>query len=254
MRHQTSLARSLVIFSSLALGTIVPCLLLNCSDVHKNNTLAQSQTKSDDVLTILLPNGNWADVTQLNKFKRSEAIKVLRDAETNASGERALSIVFLLAALGDDYEGNRKRLVDALRGCGNSYQPEKPDCYFVADYLMELVRRGDTSLLPPIFDVSDKADGAFSESLGGFYSDTLKDKPTEFLTALNRYSKDQQRSLCRDAGWEDGSGMEQGRFRDVAAKLTHLAHQNSSLSAVAKRCLAGVSSAYNEASENNRRH
>src|SRR6476619_6486572 len=69
---------------------------------------------SDEIMRVLMPNGVTGDDTQLSKFNRDEAIKALKDAKRNSVGPRAVGIVFLLAALNEDYLTNRTRLVNEL--------------------------------------------------------------------------------------------------------------------------------------------
>jgi hypothetical protein len=210
------------------------------------NLQPQSHKLAGEILRVLMPNDAWGDVTQLDRFDRAEEIRVLKEAQVEAKNERALSIAFLLAALGNDYEANRKKLLDALQECANKPYPEEAECtYFVADYLMELCRRGDFSLFRPLFDVSEKADGAFAESLGGFYSDMLYKQRDQFLRTLSSYTKNQQRHLCSAAGVEDGSGMAEERFRNVRESLHDVS--DISLRPVARTCSLGLEIGYRRA-------
>jgi len=210
---------------------------------------AQSESESDRILRALLPNGVWGDASQLARFGRSKEIRVLTEARTHATGFRAIAMTFLLAALGKDYSANRRILIVAMKRCAHKPYPE--NCrYAIADYLMQLCRRGDSSLLHSIFSVSNKADGAFSQSLGGFYSDMLNDRTKQFLTALAWYSKQKQRALCWDAGAEDGSGMDETRFRRVDGLLNQIAMRRLSIAVVARTCLTGVREGYHQAIAN----
>lgn len=216
-------------------------------------TQSQTQTRSEEILGVLMPNGVWADASQLGRFDRSEEIRVLREAQVDAKDERAISVAFLLATLGQDYEANRDRLLDALSRCSDQPYPKEAQCSdFIADYLMELCRRGDASLFQPLFDVSGKADGAFSQSLGGFYSDMLWEKPEQFIKALESRPKKEQRELCYRAGVEDGGGMNEGRLRDTRESLSRMsALSNDSLALVARTCISGVEAGYQRAMEDN---
>ncbi|HEV8136589.1 MAG TPA: hypothetical protein VGP85_18055 [Pyrinomonadaceae bacterium] len=193
---------------------------------------------SDEIMRVLMPNGVTADDTQLSKFNRNEAINALKDAKRNALGPRAVGISFLLAALHEDYVTNRTRLVNELGECNQLAYPQKRECaYYISSYLMTLVRRGDTSLLPYLFSVADLADGAFSEELGSFYSDTLSEHPPEFLLTLGAYSNESQQYICWLATVEDGSGMSDERFLEVGQLLQKIAVQEKDPRArVAKDC------------------
>jgi hypothetical protein len=185
-----------------------------------------------------LPNdGTWADVSQLEKFERSEVIKTLQDAELNASSDRALSIAFLLAVLKEDYEVNRSKLLTALSEYRCREYPQKLNCAeCLSGYLIELAQRGDTSLYTPLFEVSDLADGALAESLGAFYSDALNQHTTEFVAALTRIPEQSQDLICDFASREDGGGMSDETFRAVKRSLNSLGRQDNPLAVVARRC------------------
>ena len=216
------------------------------------NAQPQSENRSEVILRVLMPTGTRGDSSQLDRFDRAEEIQVLREARVDAISYRAIGITFLLAALGEDYETNRRKLIDALKDCAHEPYPQGAECtYLIADYLMELCRRGDASLFELIFDVTNKADGAFAESLGGFYSDMLKDRPEQFLTALALFPKKQRRDLCSAAGSEDGSGMDDARFRRVSQLLNDLSARSGSPGArIARDCLMGVRDGYKKAVAN----
>ena len=254
MRRITT--RFLVALITFTIGIIAASVWLFHSP-HKSESIAtqnlqpQSQNRPEEIMRVLMPNDVWGDVSQLDRFDHTEEIRVLKEAQVEAKNERAVSIAFLLAALGNDYEANRKKLLDALQGCSNRPYPKDGECaYFVADYLMELCKRGDYSLFKPLFDVSKKADGAFAQSLGGFYSDMLYEQPKEFLKSLSPYPKNKQRALCSSAGLEDGSGMAEERFQNIRKSLNDIS--DISLRRVARTCLLGLETRHIQAMENNK--
>jgi|SRR5687767_10690588 len=211
-----------------------------------------AQNNSGEILGVLFPHGDWADVEVLDRFDRSEVIRVISEARPKANKERATGMSFLLAALGHEYNSNRDVLYSELIGCGNKDYPDDSQCrYLIADYLMELGRRGDASVLPALFGVTDKADGAFAQSLGGFFSDLLAERPREFLKMLSPLPKKEQANPCNHAGWEDGSGMGDERLNDVRTSLNELM-QDETLASVARRCLSGVEAAHKASVKNNR--
>ncbi|HKR61035.1 MAG TPA: hypothetical protein VJS64_15050 [Pyrinomonadaceae bacterium] len=211
-----------------------------------------AQDKSDEILQALFPHGDWADIEQLDRFDRTQVIRVISVAKSTANPERIIGISFLLSALGHEYSSNRDVLYSELNKCGDKSYPDDSNCrYLIADYLMELGRRGDASVLPALFDVTDKADGAFAQSLGGFYSDTLTERPQEFLKMLSLLPKKEQGNPCNHAGWEDGSGMGEERVNEVRKSLNALM-RDESLAPVARRCLAGVEAAHKASVKNNR--
>jgi hypothetical protein len=247
--------RSLTIRVSIALLTFtigITAAAVWSIDLHKSEKRdtpkpqPQPQDRSQEILRLLVPDGVWADVTQLDRFDRADEIRVLEEAQVEARDERAVSIAFLLAVLDHEYVANRKQLLDALQACASERYPHEAECdYFVADYLMELCRRGDFFLLGPLFDVNRKADGAFSESLWGLYSDMLYEHPDRFLKTLSLYPKNKQRDLCAAAAVEDGGGMAEDRFRTIHESLLNMS--DTSLRPVARTCAIGLEHGYERA-------
>ena len=215
-------------------------------------TQSTAPDKSGQILRALFPNGDWPEVDELDRFDRTEVIRVIGEAKPKAHNERATAMSFLEAALGHEYNSNRDNLFTELDKCADKAYPHDSQCRFtIAEYLMELARRGDASVLPALFDITDKADGAFSQSLGGFYSDMLAERSQEFLTMLSHLPKKEQKIPCESAGWEDGGGMGEERVNEVRKSLTQLM-RHQSLSSLARRCLSGVEAAHKAADKNNR--
>ena len=216
--------------------------------------LPHTRSRSDEILEVLMPNGVWGDASQLDRFARAEEIQVLTEAQLTAKDARAVGIVFLLAALGHDYELNKGKLIYVLNQCANKSHPEYAQYLdFMAGYLMDLGRRGDASVLEPLFNVSDKADGAFAESLGTFYSDVLWRRPRQFIRALESRTKDEQRGFCSWAEEADGGGIEDGMLRDIRRSLKRMStHSDYSLAPIARNCLSGLEAGHKLTVENNK--
>ena len=210
----------------------------------------QSQRCSNEILTVLLPaDGTWADVSQLDKYDPSEVITAMKGAKPHASGDRALAITFLLAALREDYQANKSKLLTALSDYRRqAYSGNCVEC--IADYLSELAKRGDTSLIAPLLEVSDLADGALAESLGVFYSDTLSRQPKEFLVAATRLTTESQELVCELASREDGGGMSDNTFRAVKRSLNTIGRQNTRLAVAARRCIGTLQRGKTQADAN----
>lgn len=241
--------RFVIALVTLVTGITVLPLSPSYTSLDLSAAAQNTKSRSEEILSAIMPNGVWGDASQLDRFERAEVIVALRAAQAEANGDRALGIVFLLAVLREHYRENRARLLEALKACPKNSYPEKEQCAdFISGYLMELSRRGDVSLLRPLFETSSLADGGFSESLGGFYSDMLANRPEQFLEALRLYPRKRQRSFCRWAGQEDGSGMDEQRFRLVRQLLTHMfMRSRDPLAPLAKNCLLGVQDGHNEA-------
>ena len=190
---------------------------------------------SDEMLKVLLPNDTWAEVSQLEKYDRGQMIKVLRTAAREASGERALSITFLFAALKEDYQVNRSKLLTALGDCHLHESPH--NCTeIISEYLIELARRGDSSLFTPLFGVADMSDGCLTECLAVFYSDALHQHPKEFVAALTPLPSESQNLVCEFASWE----MSDEEFRQAKRSLNATGRHNSRLVSTARRCAVAL--------------
>lgn len=215
-------------------------------------TQSTAPDKSDKILLALFPNGDWPEVDELDRFDRTDVIRVIGEAKPKANNERATAMSFLLAALGHEYNSNRDILFSELDKCADKAYPDDFQCrHIIADYLMELARRGDASVLPALFDITDKADGASAQSLGAFYSEMLAERPQEFLKMLSHLPKKGQSTPCESAGWADGGGMGEERVNEVRKSLTQLM-RHQSLSSVARRCLSAVEAAHKAVDKNNR--
>jgi hypothetical protein len=250
--------RFIVALATFVTGVTAASLWFFHPSQHSTNPAAPvarlpTRTTSEEILRGLMPNGVWGDARRLGRFDRSEEIRALREAQVDARGERALSIAALSAALGDDYEANRGRLLEALGRCSGRPDSEAARCAdFIAEHLMELCRRGDPSLFQTLFDVSARADGAYAQSLGVFYSDMLWEQPEQFIEALESRPREERREFCYRAGVEDGGGMNEGRLRDVLGSLRRLsARHDNSLAPVARTCTSGVEAGHKLATEGN---
>ena len=204
--------------------------------------LSNEEALSKEILATLFPNnGTWADSSQLEKYDRCTVIRILKEAERNASGDREVGIAFLLSVLRYDYETNRLKLLSAVSDCRRQDDPRQANCaYFVSDYLIELTRRGDLSFIAPLFGVSDLSDGDFSESLGVFYSDVLHEHPNEFVEALTLLSTESQDRVCEMTGAEDGGGMSSERLRAVKLSLRAIGRRDRLLVPVVSSCEAAI--------------
>ncbi|HYX30070.1 MAG TPA: hypothetical protein VE863_16130 [Pyrinomonadaceae bacterium] len=212
---------------------------------------AARSASDDEILRALMPNGNSAKVDNLKQFKRSEEIRALKAAQARATGERAGSIIWLLAALKYHYTENRTRLIQIERSCHRQPYPKNFDCYdLTAARFIDLFRRGDNSLLKYLFDIWPHSDGALSEELGGFYSDTLASQPRVFLRTLRNRSLKDQKAISVAAAYEDGGGMGPQRLHQVRRILRNSIARKDGLSPVAKVCLTQINLAQKKIAAN----
>ena len=244
---KNQIVRLLALIISFVAGTSLSSLTTFLSSHHSasivlQNDQGQTRDRAKEIMNVLMPNGVWADASKLEYFEREEVIRVLKEARSDAKGARALGFTFLLAALNDDYDANKSKLMDALSECRRLSYPDVGQCAdFISSYLMDLGRMGDASVLKPLFDISDLADGGFAQALDGFYSDMLKLQPRQFLLALAPYPRRAQVGFCYDAAMEDGGGMDETRLREVKEVLNVIAAQGREpLATLAKNCSAGI--------------
>ena len=247
------LLRFLLMLLSFAVGVSIALLVRCVSQRQTSPTLLKpalaandgiGKDRSKEILAALFPNGTWARPTDLQQYERDEVVRALKGAQREAPHLRALGIAFLLAVLGEDYQLNKSKLVEELAGCRTKPHLEDANCReLVSDYLIELGRRGDRSVLGSLFDISHTADGALAESLGDFYSDALDNYPAQFLLALKPYSYIEQWEVCSLAGRVDGGGMSDETIAKLKRTLTHIPATNGSLAHETRRCLVAIKEA-----------
>jgi hypothetical protein len=191
MDHRVNVGRRLVYFAIIAIAA---------------SSFGQTGATTD-IVTGLLPDDNARQVVILSSKDKDAAIKSLQSAQVHASGKRKQEIAFILAAYGSDYEANRDFLIHIFRGCAS------PTIKYGCDdntgaFLVALYERGHKELLEPLMSIGkDSYNAATAELLGGFYSETLINNPSEFLAALQKFSPQAQTQLCEAAGASDGGGM-----------------------------------------------
>jgi len=197
----------------------------------------ETSVKTKEILRTLVPN-EYAEATKLSSVNHNEAVSALSEEQERAIGMRAISIAYLLAALGDNYEDNRDKVTSAIADCRSGIITDS--CDLIVGYGIDLFNRGDKSFLKTLLDVGIGSDGALSESLGDFYANVLWKQPDLFLQGVSGYPNNQQAELARLAGAADGFGMGDDMLRDVRNSLQQLSAQKNPLAPVAKTCLDGV--------------
>src|ERR1700686_4081758 len=130
---KNQISRFLAFLIGLTIGAVASCLVPPSTRRSSPRLVVQHVEslrvdRSKEILTVLMPNGVWADDSKLELFEGDELIKVLKNAQTDAHGDRALGIAFLLAALKEDYFSNRSKLLDALQGCRGLSYPAESQC------------------------------------------------------------------------------------------------------------------------------
>jgi hypothetical protein len=227
--------------------TIASFVLILASASSAQNTMRAAT--DDEIIRALLPNGNWAEERNLKQFKRVDEIHALRKAQLEAKDWRAVSIAYLLAVLNYKYSANRRVIVDKHNSCRQGPYPHTLDCWDqVSGFLMGLFRRGDHPLLRRLLAMGGlPTDGAFSESLGSFYADTLRAQPRLFVKTLMGFPLKIQRADAMLAGYVDGGGMEPKMFRDVRRSLRNISlNPRDPLAPVAQVCLIEINKAHSQ--------
>jgi hypothetical protein len=144
--------------------------------------------------------------------------------------------IYLLAALGHDYERNLDELLRVWRRDGDDGTME---------LLMGLYGQGHKELMQPLLAGYNGWNAAASEGLGAFFSEQLEKNPRDFLAVLATFSPQRQLYLCTAAGGTDGGGMGPKTERKVLANLNAIGGE------VASRCARGVRAGNQEADRAN---
>ena len=197
-----------------------------------------AQKPPADIVQKLLPNPNNPSSVVLPKpAERADDIKLLKEAQRDASGFRAQQLSFVLAALNVDYERNRDYLIWVLRGCD---VPEiKNGCdENTGQYLVYLLH-GHRDVLAPLLDAATKDYNAVaSEGLGSFFAGFAANSPDDFLAAVRSFPVAGQKRACSFAGSGDGGGM---ALEDLKKVRAHWGTMNDE---VAQRCLRAIEGAH----------
>lgn len=162
----------------------------------------------------------------------ASVVKILRDEQSTASGERARDIAYALAVYNVEYRQNRDYLLGLLNACLSrpNESPEDDVCdHRLFDYITNLYWRGDSALLPQLLQMADSRKDVIGE-IGTFYANLLDRRTAIMVEGLQSLSIAKQQTVCRLAGEDD--------FRIDSPKLKRVAEQLHAASGdVAERCL-----------------
>ena len=168
----------------------------------------------------------------------ASAVKLLRDQQPTASGERARDIAYALAVYNVEYRQNRDYVLELLNGCLSRPRESSEDdvCdHRLLDYVTNLYWRGDSALLPQLLQMADSRKDVIGE-IGTFYANLLDRRTAVAVEGLQSLSIAKQQTICRLAGEDD--------FRIDSPKLERVAQQLHAASGdVAERCLQEVKKA-----------
>lgn len=162
----------------------------------------------------------------------ASVVKLLRDEQSTASGERARDIAYALAVYNVEYRQNRDYLLGVLNACLSRPKESSEDdvCdHRLLDYVTNLYWRGDRTLLPPLLQMADSRKDVIGE-IGTFYARLLDRRTAIAVEGLRGLSIAKQQTICRLAGADD--------FRINGPELDRVTHQLHGIGGeVADRCL-----------------
>jgi hypothetical protein len=190
----------------------------------------------EGVLHQLAPDDAPPRSPALKPAERTRAIRLLVAVKRDETGWHRQLAIYLLAALGHDYERNLDELLRVWRRDGDDGTME---------LLMGLYGQGHKELMQPLLAGYNGWNAAASEGLGAFFSEQLEKNPRDFLAVLATFSPQRQLYLCTAAGGTDGGGMGPKTERKVLANLNAIGGE------VASRCARGVRAGNQEADRAN---
>jgi hypothetical protein len=147
-------------------------------------------------------------------------LESLRKEQPSAEGRRARDIAYALAVFGVEYEANRDSLLKRLDKClgpGIGSVDDESCDEGLFNELENLYWRGDTSLLQPLLQVSDR-DGDVVDLAGRFYADLLEARTEIALTGMEQLPLRKQRSVC-ERSVKDDLDLDPPKLARVEAKL-----------------------------------
>jgi hypothetical protein len=183
----------------------------SCSSYHRqelkatameNNGVTSPMLTSDDQLISLVKqiaagadekSEAWKNLNTTPSAELSTRLQRIRNGLPD-NDRRRISITFVLCLLGQDYENNKSLIVKEML---REPQQENPDADWELELVHRLIARGDTRLLPALFDMVPRADGAMAEAISGYVTYHMRNQPEQFLLAL----KPQRKELRRAVYW-----------------------------------------------------
>jgi len=178
---------------SLTLSSFLGCAVhgtqgLEPSARQKEDVTSPMQISDDQLMSLVSRIVAGADERSeawnaLNTTPREELISRLQQIR-NAIPEddhRRVSVAFVLCLLASDYENNKSAIVrDLLK------EPHNKNPYndWEAELVHRLIVRGDSHLLPTLFETTVWADGAMAASLSGYLTYHMRNRPEQFLLEL----------------------------------------------------------------------
>jgi hypothetical protein len=119
----------------------------------------------------------------LSSYPRQDLVTRLQKlmAAMPEDDRRRVAMMFVFCFLDYDYEGNSRAIVRALV---KEPRVSNPDADWELQLVHRLVERGDSHLLPVLFETVFFADGAMAAGLSGYLVFHLRTRPEQFLDEL----------------------------------------------------------------------
>lgn len=189
----------LVIMVTLAFTGSVSCSSYPKQELrttgNQNNGVTRSMQASDDQLMSLVNqiaagaderSESWKALNNTPREELITRLQRIRDGLPD-NDRRRISVAFVLCLLGHDYENNKSLIVKAML---REPHQENPDSDWELELVHRLIARGDTQLLPALFQMVPRADGAMAEAISGYVTYHMRNQPEQFLLELKPQPKE----------------------------------------------------------------
>jgi hypothetical protein len=162
--------------------------------MQNNGVTNPIQSSDDQIISLVRQIAAGADEKSeawkdLNTSPSAELIARLQRIRNGLqdNDRRRISIAFVLCLLGHDYENNKTLIVKEML---REPQQENPDADWELELVHRLIARGDAQLLPALFSMVPRADGAMAEAICGYVTYHMRNQPEQFLLALKPQRKE----------------------------------------------------------------
>lgn len=178
---------------SLTLSSFLGCAVhvtqgLEPSARQREDVTSPMQVSDDQLMSLVSRIVAGADESSeawktLNTTPREELISRLQKIRNAIpkNDHRRVSVAFVLCLLASDYENNKSAIVRDLLKEPHNKNPYKD---WEAELVHRLIVRGDSHLLPTLFETTAWADGAMAASLSGYLTYHMRNRPEQFLFEL----------------------------------------------------------------------
>jgi hypothetical protein len=160
---------------------------------NQNGKTQQALEKSDEDLLNLAKEFATSDSRRreqawnsLSSYERASLTTKLAKLRDNVTGVDRIAIAFLLCNLDFEYDVNRNLIVAAVK---KEPHHENLHADWEAELIARLIKRGDKSLMPVLFEVASWSDGALAEDLSSIFEQQLTRDAASFIAKLSSEPK-----------------------------------------------------------------